>query len=246
MIRVPQGSSVPEAKRFYDRFGRLQDVQALYEGRALRWLEEAGRFEAARSVFEFGCGTGAFARRLLDRRLPDDARYLGVDVSETMVRIARRRLRPWRDRADVRLVSGELPLDEPSGAYDRFVSNYVFDLLTEHEIAGALSEAHRILQPDGLLCLASLTYGATPAARAVTRLWLAIHRRKPWWIGGCRPIELLEFVGPPAWTVLERRVITQLGVSSEAVVARKRAFGDGQRISSARLVELKKDRGTAS
>ena len=168
MLRVPRGSTIPEARRFYDRFGRLQDVQVLYEGRALRWLEEAGRFEAARAVFEFGCGTGAFARRLLERRLPEDARYVGVDVSETMVRIARRRLRPWRERAEVRLVSGELPLEEPGGAYDRFVSNYVLDLLAEHEISGALSEAHRILRPDGLLCLASLTYGATSAARAET------------------------------------------------------------------------------
>ncbi len=233
MIPVPPSSSAAEARRFYDRFGRLQDIQVLYEGRALRWLEEAGRFQSARAVFEFGCGTGAFARRLLERRLPEDARYVGVDVSETMVRIARRRLERWRGRAEIRLVSGSLPLPDADGVYDRFVSNYVFDLLPGPEIAAVLAEARRILAADGLLCLASLTHGATPAARFVSRVWSRVHAWKPWWTGGCRPIELLEFVRPPDWLVLERKVLTQLGISSELVVASR---GRGGTIPEDRLL----------
>ena len=64
---MPSALSVRQVKRFYDRFGRLQDSQLLFEGAALRGLAGRGRFGEAQSVFEFGCGAGAFpeARRLL-------------------------------------------------------------------------------------------------------------------------------------------------------------------------------------
>ncbi len=233
---MPKSLSVTEAKRFYDRFGRLQDVQALYEGRALRYLEEAGRFESARAVFEFGCGTGAFARRLFERRLPEGARYVGVDVSETMARIARRRLERWRRRAEIRLVSGSLPFEDADASYDRFLSNYVLDLLPEEEIAAVLAEARRMLTGDGLLCLASLTHGATAASRIIGRLWSRIHDWKPWWTGGCRPIELLEFVKPPQWRVFERRTVSQLGISSEVLIAGKGQPEDAAGTVSVRLL----------
>ncbi len=224
---VPLGLNPAEAKRFYDRFGRLQDLQIVYEGRALRRLERAGRFEEASAVLEFGCGTGAFARRLLERRLPAHARYVGLDVSETMVRIARSRLARWAPRAEVRLISGSMPLPVPERAFDRFVSAYVLDLLPDDAIRAAVTEAERVLRADGLLCLVSLTDGATAAARVLSRLWARLSSWKPQLTGGCRPVELLEFVRPPAWSILERRVITQLGISSELIVARKRPRRDG-------------------
>ena len=46
--------------------------------------------------------------------------------------------------------------------YDRFVSNYVFDLLSGEDIHALLKEAHRVLVPDGYLCASSLTEGLTP------------------------------------------------------------------------------------
>ncbi len=61
-----------EARAFYDRFGRKQDWQSIYEGRALRDLIRGGAFERARSVLEIGCGTGSFAAELLAHRLPPE------------------------------------------------------------------------------------------------------------------------------------------------------------------------------
>ena len=60
-----------EARRVYDRIGAGQDSQAFYEDRATRLLIRHGAFERARSVLEFGCGTGRFAARLLARHLPE-------------------------------------------------------------------------------------------------------------------------------------------------------------------------------
>jgi SAM-dependent methyltransferase len=99
----------PEAaKRFYDWFGRRQDLQAFYEDPALETLLAHADCEHATAVFEFGCGTGRLAERLLARYLPQQSRYLGVDVSSTMVGLTRERLKPWGQRAQVRPADGRL------------------------------------------------------------------------------------------------------------------------------------------
>lgn len=90
-----------EAKAFYDWFGIRQDSQRIYEDAALDDLVAHAGFSEAHSVFEFGCGTGRFAERLLSDLLPSECRYQAADASAAMVRLAQARLAPWKDRAQV-------------------------------------------------------------------------------------------------------------------------------------------------
>ncbi len=211
--------STREAKRFYDRFGRLQDGQVFYEGRALDEIERAGQFGTAQSVVEFGCGTGAFARRLLRNRLPGTAWYVGLDISETMIRIAAKRLAQWSGRARVQQTDGTLVLPVETGSVDRVVINYVLDLMSDEAIAQLIADAHRALAPGGLLAVANLTYGATPLARVVGSVWKQVQRRWPTVTGGCRPIETKGLFLDPKWDLEHHTVVTQGGVSSEICVA---------------------------
>ncbi len=113
----------------YDRIGRFQDWQVVYEGRAIREIVRLGSFDSAKSVLEFGCGTGAFAAKLMTI-VPADCGYVGIDVSPKMTRLAAPRLKRWAARATVKLSDGSPTLPEGSGAFDHFVSNYVFELLS--------------------------------------------------------------------------------------------------------------------
>src|SRR5260370_16351157 len=74
-----------QAQAFYNRMGAKQDWQAFYEKRATRDLIAHASFETAQAVFEFGCGTGAFAERLLALHLEPSARYVAVDSSTTII-----------------------------------------------------------------------------------------------------------------------------------------------------------------
>ncbi len=210
------------ARRVYDRIGSFQDRQGFYEDRAVEALMRHGIFLAARSVFELGCGTGRLARRLLEEVLPPDAHYRGVDLSPVMVRLAEERLAPWAGRAEVALCDGAPPAGEPAEAYDRFLSTYVFDLLPEEEVRAMLREAHRMLVPGGLLCLAGLSPGRTPLSRVVARAWGWIQSMQPAWVGGCRPLALLPFLDPAAWEIVHHDVVVAFAVPSEVVVARRR------------------------
>jgi len=207
-----------QARAFYDRFGAKQDLQRLYEDPALDVLLDRGDFGSAAAVVELGCGTGRLAEGLLRNRLSPRATYLGFDISDTMVELARRRLRPWADRADVRRSEGELVLPIADHGCDRFVSTYVLDLLDEDDIQTALDDARRVLAPGGKLCLASLTTGTTRWSRIVGRTWSAVHARRPMWVGGCRPLELAPMLGRQ-WRIVHREVVCRFGICTEVVIA---------------------------
>lgn len=214
--------SPEQAKRFYDRLGARQDWQGFYENAALQELIAHAGFDSARSVFEFGCGTGALAARLLREYLPADARYVGLDLSSTMVSLARKRLQQWSERAHINQSDGSAQLQLPSHSFDRFVSCYVFDLLAPTFIEQLLMEAHRLLVPGGKLCLVSLTQGASWISRAVSLCWQSLWRLSPAIVGGCHPIELTNYLSSKEWNVEHQARLVRWGLTSEVLVASTR------------------------
>jgi ubiquinone/menaquinone biosynthesis C-methylase UbiE len=208
-----------EAKAFYDGFGARQDSQKFYEDPALDDLVAHADFGAARCVFEFGCGTGRFAARLLAEHLPPGCRYQAVDISATMVELAKQRLTSWGDRARVAQSSGAPRVPAPDASVDRFVVCYVLDVLSEPDIRQLLAEAHRVLEPGGLLCTLCLTRGTSLSTRVVDALWRALFRLQPKLVGGCRSIAVRDFLGARDWSLRHRNVITRFGISSEVLVA---------------------------
>ena len=208
-----------EAKAFYDRFGGKQDAQVFYEASALEHLVANSAFEQARSVFEFGCGTGRFALELLRHHLPPESIYRGTDISTTMVEIASARLAPFAARATVTPSSGRPALALADASVDRFVSTYVFDLLPAAVVRQVLAEARRVLRPDGLVCLTGITRGNTPFSRFVMGAWARVFAMNPSWVGGCRPTELAGLLLPSDWSIRFRRVVVAWGVASEVVIA---------------------------
>jgi SAM-dependent methyltransferase len=215
--------SAAVAREVYDRVGRLEDTQRVYEDAATDRLAELAEFGQAASVFELGCGTGRYAARLLATRRPASATYLGADVSPRMVALATARLAPWHERAHaVRLdpPAADVPLED--GAVDRFVSTYVFDLLSGEHARALMGEAVRVLAPEGLLALVSLGHGTTRASRTVASLSTAVAERWPRLVAGCRPIDLRELVGDPRWSLERCEVVVRLAVPSQVLVARCR------------------------
>lgn len=211
-----------QAARFYDLLGAGQDTQAFYETAALRDLVAHLELATSHSVLEFGFGTGRLASELLTAHLPTNATYFGLDVSATMVRLAKDRLQPFAARAEVRHSDGTPRIDAEDDTFDRFISTYVFDLLSDDDIRAMLTEAHRVLKPGGLLGLVSLTDGSSPLSRLVLSTWRGLHRISPWLVGGCRPIALHSFLSSLEWRIEHQQVIVRFGMPSEVVVARAR------------------------
>jgi SAM-dependent methyltransferase len=216
-----------EARRLYDRRRPWQEAQAFYVRRALDELLARGGFEQARAVFEFGCGTGLFAARLLAYHLPERSRYLGIDVSRNRARRAAERVQRWEGRAEVRVSDGAMLLAVGDCEFDRFVSNYVLDLLRPSDVHALLREAGRVLAPDGKLCVTGLSNGEGFFSRVVMLAWEGVWSLRPEIVGGCRPMELGGLLAAGEWELEQRSLVSSLGIVSEVVIARKKVRPTG-------------------
>ncbi|MCA9662176.1 MAG: class I SAM-dependent methyltransferase [Myxococcales bacterium] len=219
------GISPSEAKRFYDGFGARQDAQGWYEHPAIRDLLDHAALADARSLLEVGCGTGRVAAEILTRdETANDLRYLGLDISETMIGLARERLVRFGPRAqvfrvDVAATDG-LPVAD--GGVDRVLATYVLELMRPDDRDRLVDAAAKALAPGGLLCVVNLTEGERGVARLVSGAWRRLVDLSPARLGGCRPLRLAEALPRDRWEVVYRRVVAAFAVSSEVLVARPR------------------------
>lgn len=213
----PRGLSHAETEKFYDAFGARQDGAGYYEDVTLAELTRFAKFESATSIVEFGCGTGRFAKEVLSSSA---ASYWGCDVSATMIALSRSRLAEFGERVTLWKSSGAMTLPLQDESCDRFVSNYVLDILSAQEIESVLGEAQRILKPNGLLCLTGLTFGEGLFSKVWTAFWNLRFDLNPKWVGGCRPVALTKFLDD--WELIHHNVVTVGGNSSEVVVAGKK------------------------
>ncbi len=211
-----------QLRRLYDRTGRRQDTLSFYSGPAFDALCTHSDWGAVQSMVELGCGTGRLAERLLRAHLPDEAHYLGLDLSGRMVAIAQDRLSSFRSRARVRQTDGRLSVNLEAGSQDCVMATYVLDLLSASDIQAFLSEAHRVLRSGGRLVVAGLTWGDTPVTRLVSSIWKGLHAGRPAWVGGCRPVDLRRFLGEAQWDIRHHEVVRAWGVPSAVLIAEPR------------------------
>jgi len=124
-------------------------------GKYRKWIEEAVMSipsdylrEGAR-VLEFGCGTGIAA--CVFARIIGDGKYIGVDISEEMLKKARKRC---RHRENVQFLKAriEQPL-EIEGTFDVIFMSFVMHGLEDWDKEKVLENAWRLLKKDGVFAV---------------------------------------------------------------------------------------------
>jgi len=219
---MPRTLTPAQARRHYDQNAHKQDGQGWYEDDALERLVALGDFGTATDILELGCGTGKLAVNLLRDHTPPHTSYIGVDISPKMLAQAGTRLNKYAPRAKLRLGDISLGLTSPDGSADRIIATYLFDLLSPSHSKNLLNEMHRVLRPGGLICLAGLTLGRDDGDMTIiSQLWALVQRRWPWFVGGCRPVQLRPQLEEAQWQIVAHETVAPKGVVSEVLVARK-------------------------
>jgi demethylmenaquinone methyltransferase / 2-methoxy-6-polyprenyl-1,4-benzoquinol methylase len=138
-------------------------TRAFSYGMDRRWKRagvERALLPAKPLILDLACGTGDFSS-LAGRRFPQ-ARAIAADITEGMLRLARRR----GVRLAVCADAGLLPF--PDGAFDAVFIGY--GLRNFASLPAAVAEIQRVTRPGGLLV--SLDF-FLPANRFLRRLYLA-------------------------------------------------------------------------
>lgn len=209
---IEETISPEAARRFYDRLGQGHDRAERYEGRAKRLALTRLELSPGQQVLNIGVGTG-HAQTQIEQAISPGGAGFGLDLSPVMLHLT-------QQRTNAMLCEGNacrLPFADAS--FDRLFAAYVLDLIGAEELPGLLAECRRVLRPGGRLVLVSLTEGVNLPSRLVVGLWKAAYAVSPVACGGCRPVQLAEFVQEAGFSRVDREVVVQLGVPSEVIVA---------------------------
>ncbi|MEU4540333.1 methyltransferase domain-containing protein [Streptosporangium sp. NPDC023825] len=154
-----------DVRRVFDRMAdRYDDQMRVWERRLFPGSREWAVGQARGRTVEIAVGTGL--------NLPlygADVEVVGIELSERMLELARRRVA--RDGLDerVELRQGDVQrLELPDGLADTVLST--FTMCTIPDPAAAAREAYRVLKPGGRFVLAEHGPSSNPIVRAGMRL----------------------------------------------------------------------------
>merc|ERR1712032_1623495 len=101
-----------------------------------------------------------------------------------------------------------------AGSFDRIVSTYCLDLLSEQDMYTFLDMARQKLDPDsGMLLLAGITWGYKLSLKTflMTALWELLYRITRRTVGGCRPQLLAPYLRQHGWRIVDTAVTEPTG-----------------------------------
>ena len=114
-------------------------------------------------LLDLGCGNGEFARRFLERSPSWQA--VCLNVLETHLELARRRLEPYGDRAAfVARAVEDLPTAEGLGSFSLITATALLHFIDDADLDPVIAAVHRLLAPGGLFL--ATQYVAYPAPLA--------------------------------------------------------------------------------
>ena len=131
-----------------------------------RWLFAGGRdwvcSQATGNVLEIAVGTGRNFEHY-----PADVRLTGIDLSESMVGIAKRTAESLGRQADLRVGDAQA-LDFPPGSFDTVVCT--LSLCSVPDDRKAVGEVSRVLRPGGRFLLLEHVASPRRTVRAIQRI----------------------------------------------------------------------------
>ena len=207
----------------YDRLNRLMSL-----GADRRWRRQAVRALADGSsplqVLDVATGTADFAIDTA-RRLADGSRVTGVDLSEQMLEVGRRKVTAAGLQESVQLLSADaenLPFED--GSFDRV--SVSFGVRNFEDLPHGLAEMCRVLRPGGKAVILELSYPDNPILLWFYKIYA--QRILPaicGWLSGSKeayrylPDSIMKFPKPPQFIPMLR----QAGFQS--VTVRSFTFG---------------------
>jgi ubiquinone/menaquinone biosynthesis C-methylase UbiE len=217
--------SIPQIQSFYNAVGPMLDIMSVLEDKPRsRAVQHAQLSTTCTSVLEIGSGTGRTAEKVL-QEYSNIKSYTCVEVSSRMAELTRKRLETYTDNCEIHVLQ-QNALATPWPSVDCILAFYVLDIMNESDIHVFLSKARESLQnSSGKVVLVSITMPPPSTGiwgRVVMGTWQWTASRVPLLVGGCRPIELMNYLKKDEWKVQEYETKSVFGYTSEIAIASPR------------------------
>ena len=200
-------------KAFYDRISRVYDlISDSSEHKARERGVELLAAASGETVLVVGFGTG-HAAAALGHAVGPGGKVFGIDISEGMLEVARKRLSDEGVANVVELSIGDArQLTFSDQTFDAAFISFTLELFDNADIPRVLGQIHRVLRPGGRLAVVSMS--KEPHETLMTDLYVWMHRHFPHFVD-CRPIPVVEHLAQANFQVerLEKQSIWGLPVA---------------------------------
>lgn len=208
------------ARESYNRLSRWYDVLAgstekKYRDRGLEKLCA----QPGERILEIGFGTG-HCLAALAKAVGPEGQMTGVDISDGMAAITRKRLQQYglSDRVDLHCGDASHLDFLEADSQDGIFMSFTLELFDTPDIPHVLRECRRVLKPGGRLAVVCMTK-MDPPGMAV-RLYEWFHDHVPEY-ADCRPIFAQQSIRQSRFTIEDIHVSSMWGLPVEIILARK-------------------------
>ncbi len=213
---LPAGIDKQKARDVYRRIAPRYDLWArLTESKARARCLALAAIRDGEAVLEVAVGTGLAFVEIL--KANPNGRNEGLDLTPEMLSRAAERAERSGVKSFRLQVGDAYDLEYPDSTFDVVINNYMFDLLPEEDFPIVFREFSRVLRPGGRLVMVNMTL----SERWYGRMWEAIYRINPAWLGGCRGVYLLPYLESLGFENTRREFISQLTFPSEVILGVK-------------------------
>ncbi|MGB8953724.1 MAG: methyltransferase domain-containing protein [Candidatus Aminicenantales bacterium] len=212
-------NSLDERAAAYNRMSRWYDLTA---GRWEKKIRIAGlkrlRAQRGERILEIGFGTG-HALRTLAQIVGWNGRVFGLDISDGMLRMARKRIKKADFTDHVLFTIGDArQLPYQANFFDGIFMSFSLELFSQAEIPDVLAECRRVLRECGRLGIVAMS--GKGRSTLMMKLYKWAGEKFPRYVD-CRPILAREEVERAGFLVKETVTISFFHLPVEIVVGRK-------------------------
>ncbi|MFX1564331.1 MAG: class I SAM-dependent methyltransferase [Promethearchaeota archaeon] len=210
--------SKAQAKASYNRISSFYDLFSSFERKYAQIGINMLDIQRGEKILEIGFGTG-HALLTLCKLVGNTGKVYGIDISEGMYNISKRRIMKEGFSNRVRLVCGDAAtLPFPAKAFDAVFMSFTLELFDTPEIPVVLNECKRVLRDEGRICIVAMSKKGKTSM--VTRLYEWFHELFPSLVD-CRPIYVVKSLTQVGFKILTSMDLSLWGLRGEAVLARK-------------------------
>jgi demethylmenaquinone methyltransferase/2-methoxy-6-polyprenyl-1,4-benzoquinol methylase len=214
ILRVTR--SKEEARTSYDRLSRWYDLLTSSEKKITRTGLQQLEPHPAERILEVGFGTGQ-ALMDLGRTVSPGGKVFGMDISEGMRQVARKRIVKAGLDETIELIGGDavhLPFRDE--VFEAVFMSFTLELFDTPEIPLVLMEYRRVLRKNGRLGIVALVKENLRSVRVYE--WFHIHMPA---LVDCRPILAREAVEAAGLEVSICETKRMWGLPVEVIIARR-------------------------
>ena len=212
VLRVLQ--SKEETKAFYNKIAKVYDTLAEHSEAPVRKAGlEMLHVQPGQKVLEIGFGTGHSLIELA-RSVGSSGKVYGIDLSEKMVEISRKRADEEKLSERIELSCGDaLHLPYESESMNGIFMSFTLELFDTPEIPLVLDECKRVLKPGGRIVVVGMSRVLPEGL--VMEIFEWTHRHFPNYLD-CRPILVRQALEDAGLEICESKIM-KMWISVEVV-----------------------------